>query len=42
MRKAMNLENYIHTKHVEYMNIVIIVTGSIVGRHPDRAVHLLV
>ncbi|MEO0403486.1 MAG: NrfD/PsrC family molybdoenzyme membrane anchor subunit [Bacteroidota bacterium] len=31
MRKAMNLENYIHVKHVEYMNIVIIVTGSIVG-----------
>ena len=31
MRKTMNLENYIHTKHVEYMNIVIIVTGSIVG-----------
>ena len=31
MRKAMHLENYIHTKHVEYMNIVIIVTGSIVG-----------
>ena len=31
MRKAMNLEAYIHTKHVEYMNIVIMVTGSIVG-----------
>jgi len=31
MRKAMGLEAYIHTKHVEYMNIVIIVTGSIVG-----------
>ncbi len=31
MRKAMHLENYIHTKHIEYMNIVIIVTGSIVG-----------
>ncbi|MFT6845570.1 MAG: Ni/Fe-hydrogenase subunit HybB-like protein [Flavobacteriales bacterium] len=31
MRKAMNLENYITIKHVEYMNIVIIVTGSIVG-----------
>lgn len=31
MRKAMHLENYIHVKHVEYMNIVIIVTGSIVG-----------
>jgi molybdopterin-containing oxidoreductase family membrane subunit len=27
----MNLEAYIHTKHVEYMNIVIMVTGSIVG-----------
>ena len=27
----MHLENYIHVKHVEYMNIVIIVTGSIVG-----------
>ena len=31
MRKAMNLEAYVHVKHVEYMNIVIIVTGSIVG-----------
>ena len=31
MRKVMNLENYITRKHVEYMNIVIIVTGSIVG-----------
>ena len=28
---AMSLEAYIHTKHVEYMNIVIMVTGSIVG-----------
>jgi molybdopterin-containing oxidoreductase family membrane subunit len=31
MRKTMRLEAYIHLKHVEYMNIVIIVTGSIVG-----------
>jgi molybdopterin-containing oxidoreductase family membrane subunit len=31
MRKTMRLEAYIHMKHVEYMNIVIIVTGSIVG-----------
>lgn len=31
MRKTMNLENYVHVRHVEYMNIVIIVTGSIVG-----------
>jgi Ni/Fe-hydrogenase subunit HybB-like protein len=31
LRKAMKLEAYIHTKHVEYMNIVIMVTGSIVG-----------
>ncbi len=31
MRKTMNLESYITVKHVEYMNIVIIVTGSIVG-----------
>ena len=31
MRKVMHLENYITIKHVEYMNIVIIVTGSIVG-----------
>ena len=31
MRKVMKLENYITVKHVEYMNIVIIVTGSIVG-----------
>jgi Ni/Fe-hydrogenase subunit HybB-like protein len=31
MRKVMHLENYVTVKHVEYMNIVIIVTGSIVG-----------
>ncbi|MFP5469971.1 MAG: NrfD/PsrC family molybdoenzyme membrane anchor subunit [Bacteroidia bacterium] len=31
MRKAMGLEAYIHTRHIEYMNIVIMVTGSIVG-----------
>ena len=31
LRKAFKLEAYIHTKHVEYMNIVIITTGSIVG-----------
>jgi molybdopterin-containing oxidoreductase family membrane subunit len=31
LRKAFRLEAYIHTKHIEYMNIVIIVTGSIVG-----------
>ena len=31
MRKTMKLENYVTVKHVEYMNIVIIVTGSIVG-----------
>ena len=31
MRKVMNLENYVTIKHVEYMNIVIILTGSMVG-----------
>lgn len=31
MRKTMRLESYITIKHIEYMNIVIIVTGSIVG-----------
>ena len=31
LRKGMKLEAYIHTKHVEYMNIVIMVTGSMVG-----------
>ncbi len=31
MRKVMKLEAYVTVKHVEYMNIVIIVTGSIVG-----------
>jgi len=31
MRKTMKLESYITVKHVEYMNIVIIVTGSVVG-----------
>lgn len=30
-RKVLNLENYITLKHIEYMNIVIIVTGSLVG-----------
>ena len=31
MRKTMRLEAYINIAHIEYMNIVIIVTGSIVG-----------
>ncbi|MGV6860538.1 MAG: NrfD/PsrC family molybdoenzyme membrane anchor subunit [Putridiphycobacter sp.] len=31
LRKGLHLEAYIHTKHIEYMNIVIMVTGSIVG-----------
>ena len=31
LRKAFHLEAYLHTKHIEYMNIVIMVTGSIVG-----------
>jgi molybdopterin-containing oxidoreductase family membrane subunit len=31
LRKAYKLEEYLHVKHIEYMNIVIIVTGSIVG-----------
>jgi molybdopterin-containing oxidoreductase family membrane subunit len=31
LRKAFKLEAYLHTKHIEYMNIVIITTGSIVG-----------
>jgi Ni/Fe-hydrogenase subunit HybB-like protein len=31
MRKVFTLETYITIKHIEYMNIVIIVTGSIVG-----------
>jgi len=31
VRKVFNLEAYVTIKHVEYMNIVIIVTGSIVG-----------
>jgi Ni/Fe-hydrogenase subunit HybB-like protein len=31
VRKAMRLEQYVTIKHIEYMNIVIIVTGSIVG-----------
>ena len=30
-RKVYRLENYITIKHIEYMNIIIIVTGSIVG-----------
>jgi Ni/Fe-hydrogenase subunit HybB-like protein len=31
MRKVMNLEHYITIKHIEFMNTIIIVTGSIVG-----------
>ncbi len=31
VRKGLKLEAYLHTKHIEYMNIVIMVTGSIVG-----------
>jgi Ni/Fe-hydrogenase subunit HybB-like protein len=31
VRKAMRLEQYVTIKHIEYMNLVIIVTGSIVG-----------
>mgnify|MGYP006135007927 CR=1 FL=1 len=30
-RKALSLESYITVKHGEYMNIVIVITGSIVG-----------
>ena len=30
-RKVMKLESYITLKHIEYMNIVIIITGSMVG-----------
>ena len=31
MRKVVNMEAYITIKHIEYMNIVIMITGSIVG-----------
>ncbi len=31
MRKVFSLESYIQVKHVEYMNIVIIITGTLVG-----------
>ncbi|MCB0401477.1 MAG: polysulfide reductase NrfD [Flavobacteriales bacterium] len=31
VRKVMRLEQYVTIKHIEYMNLVIIVTGSIVG-----------
>ncbi|MCB9336089.1 MAG: polysulfide reductase NrfD [Flavobacteriales bacterium] len=31
VRKVMHLEQYVTIKHIEYMNIIIIVTGSIVG-----------
>jgi Ni/Fe-hydrogenase subunit HybB-like protein len=31
VRKVLNLEHYITVKHMEYMNIVIILTGSMVG-----------
>jgi Ni/Fe-hydrogenase subunit HybB-like protein len=31
VRKVLNMEHYITVKHMEYMNIVIILTGSMVG-----------
>ena len=31
MRKVVNLESYITIKHIEYMNIIILLTGSLVG-----------
>ena len=31
MRKVLNLEAYITVKHIEYMNIIIMITGSLVG-----------
>lgn len=31
VRKVMHLEQYVTIKHIEYMNIIIITTGSIVG-----------
>ena len=31
MRKVVGLESYITIKHVEYMNIVIMLTGNLVG-----------
>ena len=31
MRKVSNLEDYITVQHIELMNIVIMITGSIVG-----------
>ena len=31
MRKVVSLESYITIKHIEYMNIIIILTGSLVG-----------
>jgi len=31
MRKVVNLEAYITIKHIEYMNVIILLTGSLVG-----------
>ena len=31
MRKVLSLEHYVTVKHIEYMNIIIMLTGSIVG-----------
>jgi hypothetical protein len=36
MRKVLNLEHYITVKHVEYMNIIIMLTGS-TGDRPEAA-----
>jgi molybdopterin-containing oxidoreductase family membrane subunit len=31
MRKVVSLESYITIKHIEYMNVIILLTGSLVG-----------
>jgi molybdopterin-containing oxidoreductase family membrane subunit len=31
MRKVLSLEDYLTLKHIEYMNIIIMLTGSMVG-----------
>ena len=43
MRKVVHMEAYITIKHIEYMNIVIMVTGSIVGvAYITELIHCLV
>ena len=40
MRKVVNMEAYITIKHIEYMNIIILLTGSLVGTLYYRIIYV--